>query len=124
MQQLTNIFRIGCRYATAEDICIEEDNTLSDYLSNCKLDQAKHCLHLPDETEHGTLEGFDCVFYREAEERMYEATLDGESFIVIVLNENGWDSDFSEKRETKRVCYMLYSSGNNSVHAFVAYFAG
>ena len=96
---------------TAKDsICIEEDDILADYLSNCKLDQEKHCMRLPDEKEHEIPEGFDCVYFREAKEIMYEVAVDEESFTVIVLDEQGWDSDTSERRDKKQVCnIMLWS---------------
>ena len=92
---------------TKDSICIEEDDILSDYLSNCTLDQANHCMSLPDEKEHKIPEGFDCVFYRVAKERMYEATLNDESYIVIVLDENGWDSDTIKRRPQQQVCNIL-----------------
>ena len=95
--------RAGSRYVTAKDsICMEEDDILADYLSNCKLDQEKHGMRLPDEKEHEIPEGFDCVYYREAKETLYEATVDDESFTVIVLDEQGWDSDSSERRDKKQ----------------------
>ena len=84
-----------------DSYCIEEDDILSDYLSNCKFDKENHRLTLPVENE--IPEGFMLLFFREAEERMYEATMDEERFTVIVLNENGWDSDTSERRKQKQV---------------------
>ena len=101
------MFFLGSRYVTVQESDILEDDILSEYLSSCRLDRESHCMHLPDEEEHGIPEGFDCVFYREAKEIMYEATVDEESFIVIVLDENGWDSDSLEKRKKKQVCFML-----------------
>ena len=97
------MFYIGSRYITDKDsVSIEEDNILSDYLSNCKLDyQAKYRMNLPE--NHEIPEGFYCTFYREAKERMFHATLDEESFTVIVLNEKGWDSDSSDKRDKEQV---------------------
>ena len=100
MSNMNAMFYVGSRHVTDKDSsCIEEDDILADYLSNCKLDQEKHCMHLPDATEHEIPEGFDCVFYREAKEKIYEATVDEESFNVIVLSENGWDSDSSEGKK-------------------------
>ena len=90
-----------------DNYCIEEDNILSDYLSNCKFDEEKHRLNLPDENE--IPEGFKLLFFREAEEKMYEATMNEERFTVIVLDENGWDSDTAERRKQKQVCvYSRY----------------
>ena len=94
--------RAGSRYVAVQESDISEDDILSEYLSSCKLDRESHCMHLPEENGHEIPEGFDCVFYREAKEIMYEATFDEETFIVIVLDENGWDSDSCKKRKKKQ----------------------
>ena len=90
-----------------DSVCLEEDAILSDYLSYCKLvkrgDNVTLCL--PDEKDHEIPEGFGCIFYREAEERIFSTTGDEEEcFTVTVLDEKGWDSDGVDKREQKKVC--------------------
>ena len=115
---MNDLFSIGSRNVILKDsICVEEDDILSDYLSNCTLDQANHCMSLPDEKEHEIPEGFDCVYYREAKERMYEATVDDESYTVIVLDEKGWDSDATEKRNKEQVC-DIFSYQSLSMRTF------
>ena len=99
------LFCAGFRQVTEEnDVFVKEDEVLSDYLSNCSFDEAKHRLDLPNENDYKKPEDFVCVFYREAKERMFEATVDGESFIVTVSNQNTWDSDSSDKRHKEQVC--------------------
>lgn len=85
---------------------MEEDAVLSDYLSNCQFDNAKHHMDLPDEKDHEMPEGFRCKFYREAKETMFEATVDGECFTIMVLNEKEWDSDSSDRRDKEQVCML------------------
>jgi hypothetical protein len=92
-----------------DNVCIEEDAILSDYLSNCQFDHAKHHMDLPDEKDHEMPEGFGCGFKREAQERIFEATVDGECFTVIVSDEKGWDSDFSNRRDKDQVCILQFS---------------
>ena len=101
------LFCIGSRYVTDKDsVCLEEDAILSDYLSHCKLVKKDDTmtLCLPDEENHKIPDGFGCIFYREAKEKIFSATGDEECFTVIVLDEKGWDSDSTEKREQKQVC--------------------
>jgi hypothetical protein len=94
-----------------DSVCLEEDATLSDYLSHCKLDKKDDnvTLCLPDEKDHEIPKGFKCNFYREAEERIFSTTSDDEEcFTVIVLEKKGWDSDGVDKREQKQVCYFNF----------------
>ena len=86
------------------DVFLKEDEVLSDYLSNCRFDKAKHHLDLPNENDYKIPEGFVSVFYREAKERMFEATVDGDCFTVTLSNQNRWDSDSSAKRHKEQVC--------------------
>ncbi|CAB4030645.1 Hypothetical predicted protein, partial [Paramuricea clavata] len=96
--------RAGSRYVIDKDsVCIKEDSILSKYLSNCKFDDANHSMDLPDEKVHEMPEGFGCMYYREAKERMFSATVDEERFTVTVLDEKGWDSDLSDKRDQNQV---------------------
>ncbi len=106
------MFCIGSRHVTDKNsVCVEEDENLSRYLSHCKFDQENHSMCLPDETVHELPEGFSCIFYREAKERIFSATGDEEEpFTVIVLDEQGWDSDTSEKRHQKQVCCFHFQS--------------
>ncbi|XP_028399889.1 uncharacterized protein LOC114523221 [Dendronephthya gigantea] len=95
--------RAGPRYAADKDnVSIEEDEILTDYLSHCKIDTEKHSMDLPDKNDHEIPKGFACTFYREAEERMYRTTFEDEEFLVIVLDQTGWDSDTSNKRVQKQ----------------------
>ena len=106
----------GYRYATDKDsaICMEEDTILSDYLYNCKFNKAYPRMELPDPNEHRMPEGFNCTFYREANERMFSATVGEESYSVIVLDEKGWDSDSSAKRNQKQVCTFNFKVNFNN----------
>jgi hypothetical protein len=106
----------GYRYATDKDsvICMEEDTILSDYLYNCKFNKAYPRMELPDPNEHRMPEGFNCIFYREANERMFSATVGEESYTVIVLDEKGWDSDSSAKRNQKQVCTFNFKVNFNN----------
>jgi hypothetical protein len=63
-------------------------------------------MHLPDENIHEIPKGFECEFYREAKERLFEVTLDGECFTVIVWDEKGWDSDSSDERYVEQVKFV------------------
>ena len=83
--------------------CAEEDAILLDYLSNCKFDEANHLMYLPDPDEHKIPDDFECTFYRGAEEKIFEAIFENESFTVIILDEKGWDSDQSGKRDQEQV---------------------
>jgi hypothetical protein len=67
-------------------------------------------MELPDPNYHGMPEGFKCTFYREAHERMFSATVGEETYTVIVLDEKGWDSDSSTKRNQKQVCNFQFQS--------------
>ena len=97
-----------------DDVCKEEDMILSDYLSHCTFDASKHCV-LPEEEHNKCPEGFICTFHREAEERMFSANVDKESFTVIVSDETVWDSDGSEKRHRKQVCkYKAHILGHTA----------
>ena len=94
----------GSRYASEDDkyFFTEEDESLAHYLSKCKLDKENHHLDLPekhDQDDHG----FKCTFYREAKERIFEVSLDEERFTLIVLDEKGWDSDTSGRRDQEQV---------------------
>jgi hypothetical protein len=64
-------------------------------------------MDLPDEKDHQMPQGFGCMYYREAEERIFSATVDGEHFTVTVLDEKGWDSDGSDKRDQNQVGIYL-----------------
>ena len=101
-----------------DSVCIEEDAILSDYLSNCKFDKQNHHMYLPDENEHQIPEGFECTFYREAKERMFQATVDEESFTVIVLDEKGWDTDSSDKRHQEQVCMLQFQRYQQKMFLF------
>ena len=84
----------------------EEDRILSAYLSHCTLDN--HQLSLP--AEDTLPEGFQCLFYRAAQEDMYlfDAEDDEEeSFTILFLYEEGWETDTSETRKQKQVCYLV-----------------
>ncbi|CAB4004440.1 Hypothetical predicted protein [Paramuricea clavata] len=98
--------RTGSRFVTDKDSgCLEEDAILSDYLSHCKLDQKNDnvTLCLPAKKDHEIPEGFGCIFYRQAKERIFSATDDEEEcFTVIVFDEKGWDSDGVDKREQEQ----------------------
>ncbi len=112
---------VGYRYAIDKDnvICMEEDTILSDYLSNCKLDKESHSMELPDRKYHEMPKGFKCTFYRESKERFFSATVDEESYTIIVLDEEGWDSDSSKKRDQKQVCMLQsYLQKENVVIGF------
>ena len=89
---------------------MEEDSLLSDYLSNCKFDKENHSMELPDEKYHEMPKGFMCTFYREAKETFYSVTVDDESYTVIVLDQKGWDSDTSSRRDQQQVCLLLECS--------------
>ena len=108
----------GPRYVTDKDrVCTEEDAILADYLSHCRIDTVKHKMLFPDEKHHKIPDGFACTFYREAEEKMYRTTFDDEEFLVIVLDQGGWDSDISSKRDQKQVCtayvpVIIYNRGD------------
>ena len=100
---------IGSRRVTDKDsICVEEDAALSDYLSKCKFREEEYRMHLPNENDCQIPEGFECRFYREANERIFEATIDGECYTVVVWDEKGWDSDSSQKRRMEQVCTHWY----------------
>lgn len=92
--------------ANKDSVCTEEDKILSDYLSYCHIDTVKHHMDLPDEKDHEIPKGFACTFYREAEERIYRASFENEEFMVLVLDQTGWDSDTSNRRDQKQVCTL------------------
>ena len=102
-------FYVGKRFVHNETGFFDEEyEILSDYLSKCVLDSANHCLNLPSSDFP---EGFKCSFYRASEEKFYSCEGDkNETFTVIILDEKGWDSDCSDKREQKQVCceILLY----------------
>ena len=87
-----------------DDISMNEYAVLSEYLSNCNFDKTKHHLELPNENVCEIPEGFFCSFYRVAEERAFEATVNGDCFTVFLSNQRTWDSDSSEKRHKEQVC--------------------
>ncbi|XP_046846609.1 uncharacterized protein LOC124440295 isoform X4 [Xenia sp. Carnegie-2017] len=92
----------GPRYLDEDEKAKEEDNTLCDYLSKCKYDPNSgdgQMMSLPDPNDMLLPEGFECQFYREAKESFYQATMDGECFTIIVLEQKDWDSDGSKKRD-------------------------
>ncbi|XP_046846607.1 uncharacterized protein LOC124440295 isoform X2 [Xenia sp. Carnegie-2017] len=94
--------RAGPRYLDEDEKAKEEDNTLCDYLSKCKYDPNSgdgQMMSLPDPNDMLLPEGFECQFYREAKESFYQATMDGECFTIIVLEQKDWDSDGSKKRD-------------------------
>ncbi|XP_028398389.1 uncharacterized protein LOC114521994 [Dendronephthya gigantea] len=100
--------RGGPRYVTDKDeVCLEEDAILSDYLSHCTIDTAEHKMSIPDDKDHEMPEGFAWTFYRRAEEKMYRTSLDDEGFLVIVLDESGGDSDASSWREKKQLGFRV-----------------
>ena len=103
-------------YRNAEDkynaFFMDEDRVLSEYLSSCKLDKENHSMKLPDEKEDEMPEGFMCTFYREAKETYFSVTVDDESYTVIVLDQKGWDSDSSKKREQQQVCLLAHRQSN------------
>ncbi|XP_046847084.1 uncharacterized protein LOC124440703 isoform X1 [Xenia sp. Carnegie-2017] len=86
--------RAGPRFL-AGDEAKNEAEILCDYLSNCKFDEhnSDAQMILPDENEMKIPDGFDCLFYREAKEKFYNAEMDGEVYKIIVLHEKGWDSN-------------------------------
>lgn len=89
-----------------DSVCKKEDEWLTSYLSNCKFDKENHHLHLPEDDQED--QGFKCTFYREAKERMFEVSADGECFTVIVLDQKGWDSDNKNKRPQKQVGTSIF----------------
>ena len=102
---------LGSRFVTTKSIEVEEEGKiLSDYLSHCTLDN--HHLNLPSD-DIPLPDGFQCLFYRAAQEDSYSYEEDedkeevevDEGFTIIFLDENGWDSDTSEKRSQKQVWY-------------------
>ena len=96
---------IGPRHVTnKESIGKEEDEALSKYLSKCQFKREEYRMHLPNENDCKIPDDFECGFYREASERIFEATVDGEGYTVIVWDEKGWDSDTSNKRHITQVC--------------------
>jgi hypothetical protein len=98
---------IGSRRVTDENsVRIEEDAVLSDYLSKCEFNKGEYRMHLPDENIHEIPKGFECEFYREAKEKLFEVTLDGECFTVILWDEKGWDSDSSDERYVEQVKFV------------------
>ena len=112
----------GPRYLDEDEKAKEEDNTLCDYLSKCKYDPNSgdgQMMSLPDPNDMLLPEGFECQFYREAKESFYQATMDGESFTIIILEQKDWDSDGSKKRDKNQVllkymtnCAKLINSAN------------
>ena len=98
--------------ANKDSVCTEEDKILSDYLSYCHIDTVKHHMDLPNKEDHEIPKGFACTFYRGAEEKIYHASFENEEFIIIVLDEKGWDSDTSNKRDQKQVCIpgLIYTA--------------
>ena len=108
---------VGYRHAIDKDnvICMEEDTILSDYLSNCKLNKENHSMELPDPKCHEMPKGFKYTFNRESKERFFSATVDEESYTIIVLDEEGWDSDTSKKRDQKQVCLLQSYRQKNPV---------
>ena len=92
------------RVTNNESIGKKEDESLSEYLSKCQFKREEYRMHLPDENDCKIPDNFECTFYREANERIFETTVDGECYTVIVWDEKGWDSDSSHKRHMKQVC--------------------
>ena len=102
------VFYTGSRYVSDEDsVCKKEDEFLANYLSNCKFDKENHHIHLPEKHDLEN-QGFKCSFYREAKERMFKVLCAEECFTIIVLDQKGWDSDGSEKRDQKQVGNFLF----------------
>lgn len=97
------VFYTGPRYVSDKDsVCIEEDECLAHYLSNCKFNKENHHIDLP-ETRDKEDEGFKCIFYREEKESIFEASFDEECFTFIVSDQKKWDSDSLDKREEEKV---------------------
>lgn len=101
---------IGPRFL-AGDEAKNEAEILCDYLSNCKFDEhnSDAQMILPDENEMKIPDGFDCLFYREAKEKFYNAEMDGEVYKIIVLHEKGWDSNGLIKIPQNQVSYQILS---------------
>ena len=103
LHKIILVFYTGSRHVIDEDsICVKEDEWLANYLSNCKFDKENHHIDLPEKNDQED-QGFKCIFYREAKERMFEVFADEECFTVIVLDQKGWDSDAKGKRPQKQV---------------------
>lgn len=96
------MFYTGPRHAIDKDsVCIEEDERLAHYLSNCKFDKENHHIDLPD--KHDKDQGFKWIFYREEKESIFETSFNEECFTFIVSDQKKWDSDSLDKRTQEKV---------------------
>ncbi len=108
---------VGYRHAIDKDnmICMEEDTILSDYLSNCKLNKENHSMELPDPNAMKCRKGLSIRLTASQKKDFFPPLLMKRVTLLCVLDEEGWDSDTSKKRDQKQVCLLQSYRQKNPV---------